>query len=71
MRELGDRLPATDELLTEIATRFREHNVEMAFNQMDIFVKNMQSQEAQLNSTALPVQLPVQKSNTNEPGDDA
>lgn len=50
VRELADRLPTTDELLTRIALSFREHNVEMAFNQMDIFVKNLQGQEAQLGS---------------------
>ena len=50
VRELGDRLPATDEVLTAIALSFREHNVEMAFNQLDIFVKNPQGQEAQLES---------------------
>jgi len=50
VRDLADRLPATDEILTTIALSFREHNVEMAFNQMDIFVKNMQGKEAQLES---------------------
>jgi len=50
VKELADRLPATDEVLTAIALQFREHNVEMAFNQMDIFVKNMKGQEAQLES---------------------
>ncbi|MFZ3186563.1 MAG: mechanosensitive channel MscK [Pseudomonas sp.] len=69
VRELGDRLPASDELLSEIVERFRANNVEMAFNQMDIFVKNLQGQEAQLDSTqqssaALP-------KTAAEPGDDA
>ncbi len=48
VRELGDRNPATDEILTRIALSFREHGVEMAYNQLDIFVKNLQGQEAQL-----------------------
>ncbi|MBP8185140.1 MAG: mechanosensitive channel MscK, partial [Pseudomonas sp.] len=48
VRELGDRLLASDELLSKIVMSFREHKVEMAFNQMDIFVKNMHGQEAQL-----------------------
>ena len=48
--ELADRLPATDSVLTAIVLSFREHNIEMAFNQMDVFVKNMQGQEAQLES---------------------
>ncbi|MNZ72864.1 Mechanosensitive channel MscK precursor [compost metagenome] len=48
VRELGDRNPAVDEILTRLATVFRENNVEMAFNQVDVFVKNLQGQEAQL-----------------------
>ncbi len=66
VRELGDRLPATDELLTEIATRFREHNVEMAFNQMDIFVKNLQGQEAQLGSIQQPVATQAKAAETDD-----
>ena len=50
VRELADRLPATDEILTAIAMQFREHSIEMAFNQMDIFVKNLQGQETRLDS---------------------
>ncbi|MNN64064.1 putative MscS family protein.1 precursor [compost metagenome] len=48
VRELGDRNPAVDEILTKIALAFRENHVEMAFNQVDVFVKNLQGQEAQL-----------------------
>ena len=66
VRELGDRLPATDELLTEIATRFREHNVEMAFNQMDIFVKNLQGQETQLGSIQQPVATQPKAAETDD-----
>ncbi len=51
VRELGDRNPSTDEVLNRIVLSFREHNVEMAFNQLDVFVKNMQGQEQQLLST--------------------
>jgi potassium efflux system protein len=71
VRELGDRLLASDELLTEIATSFREHKVEMAFNQMDIFVKNLHGQEAQLGSTQQPLGLPTQQAQASEPGDDS
>jgi potassium-dependent mechanosensitive channel len=70
VRELGDRLLASDELLSKIVMSFREHKVEMAFNQMDIFVKNMQGQEAQLDGAQTPIQLPAQKAQSNEPGDD-
>ncbi|WP_374439632.1 mechanosensitive channel MscK [Pseudomonas panipatensis] len=48
VRELGDRNPAVDELLTAIALSFREHGVEMAFNQLDVFVKNGKGQEIHL-----------------------
>jgi len=66
VRELGDRLPATDELLTSIAMSFREHNVEMAFNQMDVYVKNLHGQEAQLGSTQ---QAPGTGASAREPLD--
>ena len=66
VRELGDRLPATDELLTSIAMSFREHNVEMAFNQMDVYVKNLHGQEAQLGSTQ---QAPGTRASAREPLD--
>ncbi|MGV8843055.1 MAG: mechanosensitive channel MscK [Pseudomonas sp.] len=48
VRELADRNASTSEILTRIALSFREHGVEMAYNQMDIFVKNLKGQEAQL-----------------------
>jgi potassium efflux system protein len=50
VKELGDRLPATDEILTTIVQQFRDNHIEMAFNQMDIYVKNLQGQEAKLES---------------------
>ena len=53
VRELADRLPATDEVLTRIAMSFRENNIDMAFNQMDVYVKNLQGQQAQLERTQL------------------
>ena len=79
--ELGDRLllvplvgelcqsrfaHGTDELLTSIAMSFREHNVEMAFNQMDVYVKNLHGQEAQLGSTQ---QAPGSSTTAREPLD--
>ncbi|MCB1676867.1 MAG: mechanosensitive channel MscK [Halioglobus sp.] len=48
VRELGDRNPATDEILNRVALSFRDAGVEMAFDQLDIFVKNLQAQEQQL-----------------------
>ncbi|WP_271409526.1 mechanosensitive channel MscK [Pseudomonas sp. Q1-7] len=54
VRELGDRNPAIDEILTRIATTFREHQVDMAFNQVDVFVKNLEGVEAHLASAMNP-----------------
>lgn len=48
VRELGDRNPATDEVLNRIVLSFREYKIDMAFNQLDVFVKNMHGQEQQL-----------------------
>ena len=53
VRELGDRNAATDEILTRIALSFREHNVEMAFNQVEVMIKNLQGQELNLSSGQL------------------
>ncbi|MGE6792462.1 mechanosensitive channel MscK [Pseudomonas guineae] len=53
VRELGDRNAGTDEILTAIALSFREHNVEMAFNQVDVMVKNLQGQEFNLSTGQL------------------
>ena len=50
VRELGDRNAATDEILTRIATSFRENNVEMAFNQVEVMIKNLQGHELNLSS---------------------
>lgn len=50
VRELGDRNAATDEILTRIALSFREHNVEMAFNQVEVMIKNLHGQELNLTS---------------------
>lgn len=39
--ELGDRNPAVDELNRKIDQLFRENGIEIAFNQMDVYIKNM------------------------------
>jgi potassium efflux system protein len=48
VRELADRNASTDEILTRIALSFRENNVEMAFNQVEVMVKNLQGLELNL-----------------------
>ncbi|MBS7662279.1 mechanosensitive channel MscK [Pseudomonas lalucatii] len=50
VRELADRNASTDEILTRIALSFREHKVEMAFNQVEVTLKNQQGQELDLGS---------------------
>ncbi|WP_421292578.1 mechanosensitive channel MscK [Aeromonas taiwanensis] len=53
--ELGDRNPAIDELNRRIDVLFREHGIEIAFNQMDVYIKNMQGEEQKVESRpALP-----------------
>ncbi|GJA54349.1 hypothetical protein KAM348_17720 [Aeromonas caviae] len=53
--ELGDRNPAVDELNRKIDQLFRENGIEIAFNQMDVYIKNMQGEEQKVESRpALP-----------------
>ncbi|WP_412706262.1 Potassium efflux system KefA precursor [Aeromonas rivipollensis] len=54
--ELGDRNPAVDELNRNIDQLFRENGIEIAFNQMDVYIKNMQGEEQKVesNSATLP-----------------
>jgi potassium efflux system protein len=52
VRELGDRGRATDEINRRIDQLFREHSIEIAFRQVDVFVKNLEGQEAQIGHTA-------------------
>lgn len=39
--ELGDRNPAVDELNRKIDSLFKANGIEIAFNQMDVYIKNM------------------------------
>ncbi|MDM5071454.1 mechanosensitive channel MscK [Aeromonas bestiarum] len=54
--ELGDRNPAVDELNRKIDALFKANGIEIAFNQMDVYIKNMKGEEQKVepNSTALP-----------------
>lgn len=53
--ELGDRNPAIDELNRRIDLLFKEHGIEIAFNQMDIYIKNMKGDEQKIESrSSLP-----------------
>ncbi|MEX6501421.1 mechanosensitive channel MscK [Pseudomonas zhanjiangensis] len=48
VRELGDRNTATDEINRSIDRMFREHGIEIAFRQVDVYVKNLEQAEQQL-----------------------
>ncbi|PJG59987.1 mechanosensitive channel MscK [Aeromonas cavernicola] len=39
--ELGDRNPAIDELNRKIDQLFREHGIDISFNQVDVYIKNL------------------------------
>ncbi|SEI81609.1 potassium efflux system protein [Pseudomonas linyingensis] len=54
VRELGDRNAAIDEINREIDRLFREHDIEIAFRQLDVFLKNLQGQQLQLVSSQPP-----------------
>lgn len=72
VRELGDRNPAVDETLTRIALAFREAGIDMAFNQVDVFLKNFQGQEAQvIVGQQQPAATPVKISQDKPAGDKA
>lgn len=55
VRELGDRNPSTDEVLRSLVVVFRENNIDMAFNQLDVYIKNSQGQEQQVHSQTNPL----------------
>ncbi|WP_409422542.1 mechanosensitive channel MscK [Pseudaeromonas sp. ZJS20] len=45
VQELGDRNPTIDELNRRIDQLFKEHGIEIAFNQVDVFIKNLPTGE--------------------------
>lgn len=51
VRELGDRNPSIDEVLNRLVLSFREHDIDMAFNQLDITIKNSDIPGQQLQHT--------------------
>ncbi|HYQ37608.1 MAG TPA: mechanosensitive channel MscK [Pseudomonas sp.] len=62
VRELGDRNAAIDEINREIERQFREHDIDIAFRQLDVLLKNMHGQQLQLVSgQALPPAAPTAK----------
>ncbi|GAB3368635.1 MscS family mechanosensitive channel [Azotobacter armeniacus] len=57
VRELADRGRATDEINRRIDGLFREHHIDIAFRQVDVFVKNAKGQEQLLKSDELKAAL--------------
>jgi len=53
VKELGDRNPALDETNRRIDQLFHEHNIEIAFNQVDVFIKNPQGEELKISANAV------------------
>ena len=53
VRELGDRVPATDEINRRIDALFAEHGVEIAFAQMDVHVRSIDGKQARLQTVVL------------------
>lgn len=59
--ELSDRNPTVDELNRKIDALFKANGIEIAFNQMDVYIKNMKGEELKVepNSDAQPGQQPA------------
>ena len=55
VRDLGDRNPATDEINRFIDREFNKAGINIAFRQVDVFLKNFAGQQLQLSASARPV----------------
>ncbi|KXS37016.1 MAG: potassium efflux system protein KefA [Halomonadaceae bacterium T82-2] len=51
---LGDRLLATDEINGRVGELFAEHGIEIAFNQLDVWLHRADGAEAKVESRAVP-----------------
>jgi potassium efflux system protein len=54
VRDLGDRNPATDEINRFIDREFNKAGINIAFRQVDVFLKNVAGQQLQLSATPKP-----------------
>ncbi len=54
VRDLGDRNPATDEINRFIDREFAKAGINIAFRQVDVFLKNFAGQQLQLSTTPKP-----------------
>ena len=55
VRDLGDRNPVIDEVNRFINREFKEHNINISFQQMEVYLKNTSNQEYKL----VPMDLPT------------
>ncbi|AHY41266.1 mechanosensitive channel MscK [Stutzerimonas decontaminans] len=66
VRDLGDRNPATDEINRFIDREFNKAGINIAFRQVDVFLKNVAGQQLQLSAT--PKTADEQKPATDDRG---
>lgn len=52
--EIGDRNPSIDEVHSRLVERFRDAQIQMAFKQMDVYIKNEQGDEAHWSTRQRP-----------------
>ena len=55
VRDLGDRNPVIDEVNRFINREFKAHNINISFQQMEVYLKNTSNQEYKL----VPMDLPT------------
>lgn len=67
VRDLGDRNPATDEINRFIDREFNRNGINIAFRQVDIFLKNLDGKQLQLGTT--PAQRPLREQDREQPAD--
>ena len=56
VRDLGDRNPATDEINRFIDREFAKAGINIAFRQVDIFLKNLDGRQLQIGAASRPLQ---------------
>ncbi|MDT4845610.1 Mechanosensitive channel MscK [compost metagenome] len=59
VRDLGDRNPATDEINRFIDREFRKNGIDIAFRQLDVYVKSIAGQELHISTERKDDQPPA------------
>ena len=65
VRDLGDRNPVIDEVNRFINREFKNHNINISFQQMEVYLKNLQGQEYKL--VPIGPEAPAQKPTLDKP----